>query len=83
MQFINQIFIAPFVFLIRVYQICISPFTPKTCRFEPTCSSYYVEALKIHGFFYGNYLGIKRILSCHPWGKSGYDPVPNKNHSNK
>ncbi|HPW98796.1 MAG TPA: membrane protein insertion efficiency factor YidD [Flavobacterium sp.] len=75
---IKKILIAPFLLLIRFYQLAISPFTPATCRFEPTCSHYYLEALKIHGIFYGNYLGIKRILSCHPWGKSGYDPVPEK-----
>ncbi len=73
---LKKIIIAPFIFLIRVYQVTISPFTPSTCRFEPTCSSYYYQALQKHGFFYGNYLGIKRILKCHPWGKSGYDPVP-------
>jgi putative membrane protein insertion efficiency factor len=75
---LKKIAIAPFLFLIRLYQVTISPFTFASCRFEPTCSSYYIEALKIHGFFKGNYLGIKRILSCHPWGKSGYDPVPEK-----
>ena len=49
------------------------PFTPSTCRFEPTCSSYFLEALKIHGLIKGSYLGLKRILSCHPWGNTGYD----------
>ncbi|WNM18038.1 membrane protein insertion efficiency factor YidD [Flavobacterium capsici] len=75
---IKKILIAPFLLLIRFYQSAISPFFPATCRFEPTCSHYYIEALNVHGFVYGNYLGIKRILSCHPWGKSGYDPVPQK-----
>jgi len=65
--------------LIRFYQGAISPFTPATCRFTPTCSSYFLDALNIHGLFKGTFLGIKRILSCHPWGKSGYDPVPEKN----
>lgn len=67
----------PFVILIRFYQVAISPFTPSTCRFLPTCSSYSMEALQKHGIVYGGWLAIKRILSCHPWGKSGYDPVPN------
>ena len=67
----------PFVILIRFYQVAISPFTPSTCRFLPTCSSYSIEALQKHGIVYGGWLAIKRILSCHPWGKSGYDPVPN------
>jgi len=75
---LSKILIFPFVLLIRFYQTAISPFTHSTCRFEPTCSSYFLEALKIHGLFYGGFLGIKRILSCHPWGKSGFDPVPKK-----
>jgi len=75
---LSKILIFPLVLLIRFYQTAISPFTPSACRFEPTCSSYFMEALKVHGLFYGSYLGIKRILSCHPWGKNGYDPVPKK-----
>ena len=49
---------------------------PATCRYQPTCSSYMIEALKKHGPFKGLFLGLKRIASCHPWGGSGYDPVP-------
>ena len=75
---IKKILIAPFVFLVRVYQTLISPLTPSTCRFQPTCSHYTLEALKEHGLFYGGKLAIKRIFSCHPWGGSGYDPVPKK-----
>ena len=75
---VKKIIIFPFILLIRFYQEAISPFTPSTCRFEPTCSSYFLEALKVHGLIKGSYLGIKRILSCHPWGKTGYDPVPEK-----
>lgn len=80
---IKKIVVFPFIMLIRFYQEGISPFTPKTCRFEPSCSSYFIEALKVHGLFYGMYLGVKRILSCNPWGKSGYDPVPEKKCSHK
>jgi putative membrane protein insertion efficiency factor len=80
---LKKILIAPLLFLIRFYQEGISPFTPATCRFEPTCSSYFIEALQKHGFFYGIFLGVKRISSCHPWGKSGYDPVPEKKCSHK
>jgi putative membrane protein insertion efficiency factor len=78
----SRILIGPFLLLIRFYQVAISPFTPRTCRFEPTCSTFCLEALKKHGLLYGGFLGIKRILSCHPWGKNGYDPVPDskKNH---
>ncbi len=74
----NKILIAPALLLVRFYQIVLSPLLPSSCRFEPTCSQYMVDALKIHGLFYGLYLGTRRILSCHPWGGSGYDPVPPK-----
>ncbi|OBQ55483.1 membrane protein insertion efficiency factor YidD [Tamlana sp. s12] len=73
---LKKILIAPFLLLIKVYQTFISPLTPATCRFHPTCSQYAKEALTKHGFFKGSWLAIKRILSCHPWGGSGYDPVP-------
>ncbi len=75
---IRKILIMPFVLLIRFYQTVISPILPSACRFQPTCSQYFIEALKIHGLFLGSFYGIKRILSCNPWGKSGYDPVPEK-----
>jgi putative membrane protein insertion efficiency factor len=80
---LKKIAIAPLLFLIWFYKAAISPFTPMSCRFEPSCSSYFIEALKIHGLFYGTFLGVKRILSCHPWGKTGYDPVPKKKCSHK
>jgi len=76
MKLIKKILIFPFLVLIRFYQIAISPFTPATCRFQPTCSHYSLEALQKHGVIKGGKLAIKRIFSCHPWGKSGYDPVP-------
>ncbi|MCP4802578.1 MAG: membrane protein insertion efficiency factor YidD [Flavobacteriaceae bacterium] len=78
----NKIVIAPFLFLIKVYQSLISPFFPSTCRYQPTCSYYTIEALKTHGLIYGGWLGIKRIFSCHPFGGSGYDPVPKKPNKN-
>ena len=58
------------------YRACISPMLPPCCRFTPTCSQYALEALKKHGAFKGTYLTIRRLLRCHPWGGSGYDPVP-------
>ncbi|MHA6698063.1 membrane protein insertion efficiency factor YidD [Chryseobacterium sp. A301] len=70
--------ILPLVGLIRFYQLAISPWLGSNCRYHPTCSQYMLEALKVHGLFYGLYLGTKRILSCHPWGGQGYDPVPPK-----
>ncbi|WKW47244.1 membrane protein insertion efficiency factor YidD [Myroides sp. JBRI-B21084] len=76
MEQLKKILIFPFVVLIRFYQLAISPFTPPSCRFTPTCSHYTLQALKKHGLFKGSWLGIKRIAKCHPWGKSGYDPVP-------
>ncbi len=72
----KRVLIAPFIFLVRIYQYLISPLTPASCRYSPTCSRYTVEALKKHGLFKGGKLAIKRIFSCHPWGGSGYDPVP-------
>ena len=62
--------------LIRIYQRGISPLTPPTCRFTPTCSNYAVEALKKHGAIKGSILTIWRVLRCNPFGKGGYDPVP-------
>ena len=64
--------------LIRFYQLFLSPVLGSSCRFEPTCSSYAHEAIVKHGAVKGLWLGIKRIGKCHPWGKDGYDPVPDK-----
>ncbi|MBQ5357985.1 MAG: membrane protein insertion efficiency factor YidD [Alistipes sp.] len=66
----------PFIVLVRFYQLCISPLTPAACRFTPTCSQYALEALKKYGPIKGGWLALRRILRCHPWGGSGYDPVP-------
>lgn len=62
--------------LIKFYQNCISPLLPPTCRYTPTCSQYAVEAIKKYGPLKGGWLALKRILRCHPFGGSGYDPVP-------
>lgn len=67
------------VLLIRFYQIAISPYFPSSCRYTPTCSQYGIEAFKKHGFFKGFWLTARRIGSCHPWSKGGYDPVPEPN----
>jgi hypothetical protein len=66
----------PFVLLIRIYQLFISPLLGPKCRFTPTCSQYALEALKKYGPFKGFYLAFRRITKCHPWGGQGYDPVP-------
>lgn len=62
--------------LVKFYQLVISPHKPPSCRYHPTCSQYMIEAVTKYGALKGGYLGIKRILSCHPWGGKGYDPVP-------
>lgn len=64
------------ILLIKIYQKAVSPWTPATCRYNPTCSSYSIDAFQKHGLWKGFVLTIKRIGSCHPWGGSGYDPVP-------
>jgi putative membrane protein insertion efficiency factor len=62
--------------LIKCYQLIVSPWLPSACRFTPTCSQYALEAFRRHGIFRGFYLTARRLLRCHPWGGSGYDPVP-------
>ncbi len=64
------------ILLIRVYQYTLSPFIGRNCKYTPTCSNYGIEAIKKYGAIKGGWLTIKRILSCNPWGGSGYDPVP-------
>ena len=61
--------------LIKSYKFIISPLFGPSCRYLPTCSEYSIDALKTYGFFKGIFLSIKRILSCHPWGSGGFDPV--------
>ena len=63
---------------VKSYQILLSPLFPQSCRFEPTCSNYFIQALKTFGPIYALWLGIVRISKCHPWGRSGFDPVPDK-----
>ncbi len=65
-----------FLLIIWIYQGFISPLTPPSCRYTPTCSAYSAEAIIKHGPIKGGWLALKRILSCNPWGGSGYDPVP-------
>ncbi|WP_239613812.1 membrane protein insertion efficiency factor YidD [Cohnella mopanensis] len=61
---------------IRFYRTFISPLTPPSCRFLPTCSAYALEAIEVHGAAKGSYLAAKRICKCHPFHRGGYDPVP-------
>jgi uncharacterized protein len=69
---ISKLFMLP----IKVYQYTISPLLGQNCRHEPTCSSYTIEAIKEWGPLRGWWMGLKRIAKCHPWGSTGYDPVP-------
>ena len=68
------------IFLVLIpiyfYKFCISPLTPASCRFTPTCSEYALQAIKKYGPFKGGYLAARRIFRCHPWGVHGFDPVP-------
>jgi putative membrane protein insertion efficiency factor len=66
--------------LIRFYQVMISPWTLPSCRYQPTCSHYAKEAIEVHGALRGSWLGLRRLLRCHPWGGWGYDPVPPATH---
>ena len=66
------------IYLIKFYQITLSPLLGSNCRFQPTCSQYMIEAINIHGVYKGLNLGFKRISKCHPLGSKGYDPVPGK-----
>ena len=71
-----------FILLIRFYQKFISPLFPAKCRYYPTCSQYTLEAIQEYGAIKGTYLGIKRILRCHPFHEGGYDPVPKRKIKN-
>ena len=63
------------IFLIKLYQLILSPFLGKTCRFNPSCSNYATESIEKHGAIQGMFFSIKRILRCNPWGGHGFDPV--------
>jgi len=77
MKLINNLLIL----LIKLYKYLVSPYFPSNCRYIPTCSDYFIDCLKLNGFFKGSLLGIKRIMKCHPvkflGGNSGFDPAPN------
>lgn len=75
---IKLIFGYPLILLIKFYQIILSPYIGRSCRFIPSCSQYGIEAIKYFGPFRGTVLTIWRIIRCNPWGGSGYDPVPEK-----
>jgi len=76
MGFVGRILALPLRAIVWVYRYAISPLIGANCRYQPTCSAYAEEALCKHGAFKGGWLALKRIGRCHPWGGSGYDPVP-------
>ncbi|MFL5774197.1 MAG: membrane protein insertion efficiency factor YidD [Flavisolibacter sp.] len=76
MKLFLRILALPFMALIKLYQLILSPLLGPKCRFTPTCSQYAMEAFKKYGVFKGFWLSARRISRCHPWGGHGYDPVP-------
>ena len=78
-----NIFTQLLIKLIKIYKYIISPLIGPSCRYLPTCSEYSIEALKTYGFIKGFSLSLKRIMSCHPWGNSGFDPVKKEIKSKK
>lgn len=76
MRLLNQILSLPFILLIKLYQYGISPLIGPKCRYTPTCSHYGLAAFKKYGVLKGFYLTVRRVAKCHPWGGSGYDPLP-------
>ncbi|WP_448530606.1 membrane protein insertion efficiency factor YidD [Raineya sp.] len=75
-SFFAKLLASLLILLVRFYQVAISPWFPASCRYTPTCSVYMIEAVKKYGVWKGGKLGLKRLSRCHPWGGSGYDPVP-------
>ena len=75
-RWLRRLTIAPVLLLIRVYQVVLSPLLPPSCRYQPTCSEYFAEAVRTWGLLRGGFLGVRRVLRCHPFRRGGYDPVP-------
>jgi putative membrane protein insertion efficiency factor len=73
---VSKVLAWPLIQIVRFYRLAISPWLGRNCRYDPTCSSYAIAALQTHGLVRGGWLAMKRIGRCHPWGSSGYDPVP-------
>lgn len=73
---INRFLARPLIWLVRGYQLLVSPLLPPSCRYYPSCSAYAVEALRVHGLFRGSWLAARRLARCHPWTAGGVDHVP-------
>ena len=78
LKVLSQLTSGALIVLVRAYQAILSPHLGRCCRFEPSCSTYCIEALRCHGVIKGCWLSLRRILRCRPFGASGYDPVPPK-----
>lgn len=78
---IRKAFTKLLVLLVEFYRVAISPYFPSSCRYQPTCSTYAIEALKKHGPLKGLWLALGRIGRCHPWSEGGHDPVPDSTPS--
>jgi hypothetical protein len=76
MKYLRAVCVFMLLLPIRFYRMGISPMLPPSCRYQPTCSAYAMEAIVRHGPVKGLYLAVRRVLRCHPWGGGGYDPVP-------
>ncbi len=76
MSYIEKIPSLILIGLIKLYRGAISPYLMPSCRYQPTCSQYGIDAVKKYGFLKGGWLTLRRFASCHPWGGSGFDPVP-------
>lgn len=76
LKIVNLVLGFPILVLLWMYRNIISPITGPSCRYQPTCSTYSVEAVRLHGPIKGGWMAMKRIGSCHPWGRHGWDPVP-------
>lgn len=76
LKFVGNILSQILILFIKGYRLVVSPYLPNSCRYNPTCSQYGIDAISKHGPLKGSWLTVKRILRCHPWGGHGYDPVP-------
>lgn len=81
MRWLKSIFSYIIIGIVRFYQLAISPWLGKSCRYSPTCSQYMIEAVQEWGPLKGGWMGLKRIGRCHPWGGHGHDPVPKKDEA--
>lgn len=79
---LSRMLAKPLIGLVRLYRVALSPWLGMNCRYQPTCSTYAIEALQSHGALRGSWLAAKRIIRCNPWGGSGYDPVPESKVNN-